>query len=162
SPFTLDAPFRPMGDQPTAVAELTEGVFRGDRYHTLLGATCTGKTFSVSNPVPNTGTPPLVLSHSKTLAALLYAAFRASSPPIAQTTGKPTLVTSHNTPLAAQPYADFRPFFPHNAVEFFISYYDYYQPEAYIVSNDTYIEKDFAINEEIDRLRLRATSALIS
>ena len=130
SPFSLDAPFRPMGDQPTAIAELTEGVFRGDRYQTLLGATGTGKTFSVSNVVQNTGRPTLVISHNKTLAAQLYAEFRA--------------------------------FFPNNAVEFFISYYDYYQPEAYIVSNDTYIEKDFAINEEIDRLRLRATSALIS
>ena len=130
SPFSLDTPFQPAGDQPRAIAELSEGVFRGDRYQTLLGATGTGKTYSISNVIQNTGKPTLVLSHNKTLAAQLF--------------------------------AEFRQFFPNNAVEFFISYYDYYQPEAYIVSSDTYIEKDMAINEEIDRLRLRATSALVS
>ncbi|MEM6328338.1 MAG: excinuclease ABC subunit UvrB [Bacteroidota bacterium] len=130
SPFRLDTPFRPTGDQPRAIEELTEGLFRGDQYQTLLGATGTGKTFSLANVI--------------------------------QKTGKPTLVLSHNKTLAAQLFAEFRTFFPANAVEFFISYYDYYQPEAYIVSSDTYIEKDMAINEEIDRLRLRATSALVS
>ncbi len=130
TPYRLEAPFRPMGDQPAAIAELTEGVFRGDTYQTLLGATGTGKTFSISH--------------------------------VLQNAGKPTLVFSHNKTLAAQLYAEFRSFFPNNAVEFFISYYDYYQPEAYIVSSDTYIEKDMAVNEEIDRLRLRATSALVS
>jgi excinuclease ABC subunit B len=130
SPFKLESPFRPTGDQPRAIGELTEGVFRGDKYQTLLGATGTGKTFSLSHVIRNTGKPTIVLAHNKTLAAQLY--------------------------------AEFRSFFPENAVEFFISYYDYYQPEAYIVSSDTYIEKDFAINEEIDRLRLRATSALVS
>ena len=130
SPFSLDAPFRPTGDQPRAIEELTEGLFRGDPYQTLLGATGTGKTFSISNVIRNVGKPTLVLSHNKTLAAQLY--------------------------------AEFLQFFPNNAVEFFISYYDYYQPEAYIVSSDTYIEKDMAVNEEIDRLRLRATSALVS
>ena len=130
SPFSLDTTFRPMGDQPRAIAELTEGLFRGDPYQTLLGATGTGKTFSLANVIKDTG--------------------------------KPTLVFSHNKTLAAQLYAEFRTFFPNNAVEFFISYYDYYQPEAYIVSSDTFIEKDMAINEEIDRLRLRATSALVS
>ena len=130
SPFSLDTTFQPMGDQPGAIEELTAGIFRGDRYQTLLGATGTGKTYSLANVIRNTG--------------------------------KPTLVFSHNKTLAAQLYAEFRTFFPDNAVEFFISYYDYYQPEAYIVSSDTYIEKDMAINEEIDRLRLRATSALVS
>ncbi|HIG74718.1 MAG TPA: excinuclease ABC subunit UvrB [Bacteroidetes bacterium] len=130
SPFRLDTPFTPTGDQPRAIAELTEGLFRGDQYQTLLGATGTGKTFSLANVI--------------------------------QKAGKPTLVLSHNKTLAAQLFAEFRTFFPNNAVEFFISYYDYYQPEAYIVSSDTYIEKDMAINEEIDRLRLRATSALVS
>ncbi|OZC03817.1 excinuclease ABC subunit UvrB [Rubricoccus marinus] len=130
SPFKLDTPFRPTGDQPRAIAEMTEGLFRGDQYQTLLGATGTGKTFSLANVI--------------------------------QKTGKPTLVFSHNKTLAAQLFAEFRTFFPNNATEFFISYYDYYQPEAYIVSSDTYIEKDMAINEEIDRLRLRATSALVS
>ena len=130
SPFSLDTPFRPMGDQPRAIEELTEGIFRGDPAQTLLGATGTGKTFSIANVIRNTG--------------------------------KPTLVFSHNKTLAAQLYAELRQFFPNNAVEFFISYYDYYQPEAYIVSSDTYIEKDMAITEEIDRLRLRATSALVS
>ncbi len=130
SPFRLESPFVPTGDQPRAIEELTEGLFRGDRYQTLLGATGTGKTFSMAH--------------------------------VLQNAGKPTLVISHNKTLAAQLYAEFKTFFPHNAVEFFISYYDYYQPEAYIVSSDSYIEKDFAINEEIDRLRLRATSALVS
>ena len=130
SPFKLEAPFVPTGDQPNAIRELTEGIFRGDRFQTLLGATGTGKTFTASHVIQNVG--------------------------------KPTLVISHNKTLAAQLYAEFRQFFPDNAVEFFISYYDYYQPEAYIISSDTYIEKDFAINEEIDRLRLRATSALVS
>src|SRR5690606_8375966 len=113
-----------------AIGELTEGHFRGDRYQTLLGATGTGKTFTMANVIRNAGQPALVISHNKTLAAQLY--------------------------------AEFRQFFSNNAVEFFISYYDYYQPEAYIVASDTYIEKDMAINEEIDRLRLRATSALVS
>ncbi|CAN5615228.1 excinuclease ABC subunit UvrB [soil metagenome] len=130
SPFDLSSPFQPTGDQPNAISELTEGLFRGDPHQVLLGATGTGKTFTVSNVIQNVG--------------------------------KPTLVISHNKTLAAQLYAEFRQFFPHNAVEFFISYYDYYQPEAYIVTSDTYIEKDFAINDEIDRLRLRATSALVS
>ena len=130
SPFALDTTFRPMGDQPRAIAELTDGLFRGDQYQTLLGATGTGKTYSLANVIRDTG--------------------------------KPTLVFSHNKTLAAQLYAEFRTFFPNNAVEFFISYYDYYQPEAYIVSSDTFIEKDMAVNEEIDRLRLRATSALVS
>jgi excinuclease ABC subunit B len=130
SPYSLQSPFRPTGDQPQAIEELTEGLFRGDKYQTLLGATGTGKTFTVSHVVQNSGKPTIVLAHNKTLAAQLY--------------------------------AEFRTFFPENAVEFFISYYDYYQPEAYIVSSDTYIEKDFSINEEIDRLRLRATSAIVS
>ena len=130
SPFSLESPFKPTGDQPRAIAELSEGIFRGDQYQTLLGATGTGKTFTISNVVRNTG--------------------------------KPTLVISHNKTLAAQLYAEFKQFFPDNAVEFFISYYDYYQPEAYILATDTYIEKDMSINDVIDRLRLRATSALVS
>ncbi len=129
-PYELVAPFEPTGDQPRAIAELTEGLQRGDAYQTLLGATGTGKTFSVSKVIQNVG--------------------------------KPTLVMSHNKTLAAQLYAEFKQFFPDNAVEFFISYYDYYQPEAYIVHSDTYIEKDMAVNDRIDRLRLRTTSALIS
>ena len=129
-PYELIAPFEPTGDQPRAIAELTEGLQRGDAYQTLLGATGTGKTFSVSQVIQNVG--------------------------------KPTLVMSHNKTLAAQLYAEFKQFFPNNAVEFFISYYDYYQPEAYIVQSDTYIEKDMAVNDRIDRLRLRTTSALVS
>ena len=129
-PFDLTAPFNPVGDQPRAIAELTDGLRRGDAYQTLLGVTGSGKTFSISNVIQNTG--------------------------------KPTLVMSHNKTLAAQLYAEFKQFFPNNAVEFFISYYDYYQPEAYIVKSDTYIEKDMAVNDRIDRLRLRTTSALVS
>ena len=129
-PFDLTAPFSPVGDQPRAIAELTDGLRRGDAYQTLLGVTGSGKTFSISNVIQNAG--------------------------------KPTLVMSHNKTLAAQLYAEFKQFFPNNAVEFFISYYDYYQPEAYIVKSDTYIEKDMAVNDRIDRLRLRTTSALVS
>jgi len=129
-PFEVVSEFEPTGDQPGAIKELMEGITRGDRNQTLLGATGTGKTFSVSNVIAQAGKPTLVLSHNKTLAAQLY--------------------------------AEFKHFFPNNAVEFFISYYDYYQPEAYIVHSDTYIEKDMSVNERIDRLRLKATSSLVS
>ncbi len=129
-PFELVAGFEPVGDQPRAIEELTEGLLRGDKYQTLLGVTGSGKTFSISHVIANANRPTLVMSHNKTLAAQLY--------------------------------AEFKQFFPNNAVEFFISYYDYYQPEAYLVQSDTYIEKDMAVNDRIDRLRLRATSALIS
>lgn len=128
--FQLVSDFKPSGDQPDAIRELTEGMVRGDKFQTLLGVTGSGKTFSVSN----------VIAH----------------------VNKPTLVMSHNKTLAAQLYAEFKQFFPKNRVEFFISYYDYYQPEAYVPRTDTYIAKDASINDEIDRLRLRATSALLS
>jgi len=128
--FKLVSPFQPTGDQPTAIAKLVEGLRRGDKFQTLLGATGTGKTF--------------------VMAAII------------EQVQKPTLVLAHNKTLAAQLYAEFREFFPHNAVEYFVSYYDYYQPEAYVPQQDLYIEKDSSINEEIDRLRLAATSALLS
>ncbi|AHG91098.1 UvrABC system protein B [Gemmatirosa kalamazoonensis] len=127
--FDLQAPFKPAGDQPRAIAELSRGLERGDRFQTLLGVTGSGKTMTVANVIKNHGRPTLVLSHNKTLAAQLY--------------------------------GELKSFFPHNAVEYFISYYDYYQPEAYVPSSDTYIEKDASINEDIDRLRLRATSSLM-
>ena len=127
--FDLQAPFEPAGDQPKAIAELTRGLDRGDRFQTLLGVTGSGKTMTVANVIRNFGRPTLVLSHNKTLAAQLY--------------------------------GELKSFFPHNAVEYFISYYDYYQPEAYVPTTDTYIEKDASINEDIDRLRLRATSSLM-
>jgi len=129
SPFDLQSPFAPAGDQPRAIAELTAGLRRGDRFQTLLGVTGSGKTMSVANVI--------------------------------QAHGRPTLVLSHNKTLAAQLYGELKSFFPGNAVEYFISYYDYYQPEAYVPSTDTYIEKDASINEDIDRLRLRATSSLM-
>ncbi len=129
-PFQVVSDYKPAGDQPKAIAELTEGILRGDKYQTLLGVTGSGKTFTISNVIANAG--------------------------------KPTLVISHNKTLAAQLYGEFKQFFPNNAVEYFISYYDFYQPEAYIPSSDKYIAKDFRINDEIDRLRLRATSALLS
>src|ERR671921_1275526 len=125
--FLLQAPFEPAGDQPKAIAELTAGLERGDRFQTLLGVTGSGKTMTMANVIRNHGKPTLVLSHNKTLAAQLY--------------------------------GELKGFFPHNAVEYFISYYDYYQPEAYVPTTDTYIEKDASINEDIDRLRLRATSS---
>ncbi len=127
--FLLQAPFEPAGDQPRAIAELTKGLGRGDRYQTLLGVTGSGKTMTVANVI--------------------------------EAWKKPTLVLSHNKTLAAQLYGELKSFFPTNAVEYFVSYYDYYQPEAYVPSSDTYIEKDASINEDIDRLRLRATSSLM-
>ncbi len=129
SPFSLDAPFEPRGDQPKAIEELSGGLARGERFQTLLGATGTGKTFTMAH---------VIARHAR-----------------------PTLVMSHNKTLAAQLYGELKQFFPRNAVEYFISYYDYYQPEAYVPSSDTYIEKDSSINEDIERLRLRATSSLM-
>src|SRR5262245_27672518 len=128
-PFKLHAPYEPTGDQPQAIEELVDGLRRGDQYQTLLGATGSGKTFSVSNVI---------------------AAYN-----------KPTLVISHNKTLAAQLYGEFRQFFPENGVGYFISYYDYYQPEAYVPATNTYIAKDASINDDIDRLRLQATSMLL-
>src|SRR4030067_2634274 len=119
---------QPKGDQPQAIAELTESVRQGHRYQTLLGVTGSGKTFVASKVIEQLQRPTLVLAHNKTLAAQLY--------------------------------SEFREFFPHNAVRYFVSYYDYYQPEAYIPQRDIYIEKDASINAQIDRLRLAATSAL--
>ena len=126
--FILHSQYQPMGDQPQAIAELTDGVNRGFMEQTLLGVTGSGKTFTMANVIANLNRPTLVLAHNKTLAAQLC--------------------------------SEFREFFPENAVEYFVSYYDYYQPEAYIPSTDTYIEKDSAINDEIDKLRHSATSAL--
>src|SRR3954469_5091401 len=128
--FQLVSEFEPAGDQPQAIAKLTDGFRQGRTVQTLLGATGTGKTFT---------------------AAQVIAQLR-----------KPTLVLSHNKTLAAQLYKEFKGFFPHNAVCYFVSYYDYYQPEAYIPQRDIYIEKDALINENIDRLRLASTSALVS
>lgn len=128
--FELTADYSPTGDQPEAIAQLTEGVLQGVPAQTLLGVTGSGKTFTIANVIQNINKPTLILSHNKTLAAQLY--------------------------------GEFKSFFPHNAVEYYVSYYDHYQPEAYIPSTDTYIEKDLAINDEIDKLRLAATSALLS
>jgi len=126
--FDLQAPYQPNGDQPKAIVELVEGVKAGKRHQTLLGATGTGKTFTISNVI--------------------------------QQVKKPTLIMAHNKTLAGQLYSEFKEFFPNNAVEYFVSYYDYYQPEAYVPQTDTYIEKDSSINDEIDKLRHSATSAL--
>ncbi|MBT9131951.1 excinuclease ABC subunit UvrB [candidate division NPL-UPA2 bacterium Unc8] len=128
--FELISDFKPQGDQPRAIAELTAGLAAGKRHQVLLGVTGSGKTFTLANVIANFGKSALVISPNKTLAAQLYSEFKA--------------------------------FFPHNAVEYFVSYYDYYQPEAYIPQTDTYIEKDASINDELDRLRLKATSSLLS
>ena len=128
--FELISEYQPTGDQPEAIAQLTEGVLEGVPAQTLLGVTGSGKTFTIANVIKNINKPTLILSHNKTLAAQLY--------------------------------GEFKSFFPNNAVEYYVSYYDYYQPEAYLPSSDTYIEKDLAINEEIDKWRLAATSALLS
>lgn len=128
--FKLTSEYKPTGDQPQAISQLTEGVRQGDPAQVLLGVTGSGKTFTIANVIANVGKPTLILSHNKTLAAQLY--------------------------------AEMKGFFPENAVEYYVSYYDYYQPEAYLPSSDTYIEKDLAINDEIDKLRLAAVSALLS
>ena len=126
--FDLQSAYQPSGDQPNAIAELVKGINEGKRHQTLLGATGTGKTFTISNVIKEVN--------------------------------KPTLVIAHNKTLAGQLYSEFKQFFPNNAVEYFVSYYDYYQPEAYVPQTDTYIEKDSSINDEIDKLRHSATSAL--
>ena len=128
--FELISDYQPTGDQPDAIAQLTEGILEGVPAQTLLGVTGSGKTFTIANVIKNINKPTLILSHNKTIAAQLY--------------------------------GEFKSFFPNNAVEYYVSYYDYYQPEAYLPSSDTYIEKDLQINEEIDKLRLAATSALLS
>src|SRR5574341_2378288 len=129
-PFQVVSPFQPTGDQPAAIEGLVEGINKGLRHQTLLGATGTGKTYSVARVVERVQRPTLVLAHNKTLAAQLY--------------------------------AEFKEFFPRNAVEYFVSYYDYYQPEAYVPRHDLYIEKETEVNEQIDRLRLSATASLLS
>lgn len=128
--FKLEAPYQPSGDQPSAIAQLTEGLQSGEAFQTLLGVTGSGKTFTMANVIQNLQRPTLILTHNKTLVAQLY--------------------------------GEFKQFFPDNAVNYFVSYYDYYQPEAYMPVSDTYIEKDLAINEELEKLRLRTTTDLLS
>src|SRR5215212_9297828 len=128
--FKLQAPFIPMGDQPEAIRGLVEGIRAGKDHQVLLGATATGKTFTIASVIQELQKPALIMAHNKTLAAQLY--------------------------------AEFKEFFPENAVSYFVSYYDYYQPEAYVPRDDLYIEKETEINEEIERLRLAATMALVS
>ena len=128
--FKITSKYKPTGDQPEAIRQLTEGVKAGDKAQVLLGVTGSGKTFTIANTIANVNKPTLILSHNKTLAAQLY--------------------------------EEMKSFFPHNAVEYYVSYYDYYQPEAYIPTTDVYIEKDLSINEDIDKLRLASVSALLS
>src|SRR5574340_1682665 len=129
SPYRLHQPFEPAGDQPTAIAQLVEGINDGLSFQTLLGVTGSGKTFTMAHVIARTGRPAIILAPNKTLAAQLY--------------------------------GEMKSFFPENAVEYFVSYYDYYQPEAYVPRTDTYVEKDAAINEQIDRMRHAATRALL-
>lgn len=128
--FQLVSEFQPTGDQPDAIQQLVAGLNQGHRFQTLLGATGTGKTYTIANVIAQTQRPTLVIAHNKTLAAQLY--------------------------------SEFKEFFPKNAVSYFVSYYDYYQPEAYVPRHDLYIEKETQINDEIDRLRLETTSNLMS
>src|SRR5690606_24929402 len=128
--FKIESEYKPMGDQPTAIKSLAEGIKNDERFQTLLGVTGSGKTFTVANVIQEVQKPTLVLAHNKTLAALLY--------------------------------SEFKQFFPNNAVEYFVSYYDYYQPEAYLPVTGTYIEKDLSINEELEKMRLSTTSSLLS
>ena len=130
SKYKLVSDYKPTGDQPEAIRQLTEGLERGDKAQVLLGVTGSGKTFTMANVIANWNHPTLILSHNKTLAHQLY--------------------------------VEMKEFFPENAVEYYVSYYDYYQPEAYLPTTDTYIEKDLAINDEIDRLRLSAVTSLLS
>ena len=128
--FNIVSNFKPKGDQPAAIAEITKSINNGDDFTTLLGVTGSGKTFTMANVIESLQRPTLVMSHNKTLAAQLY--------------------------------GELKQLFPNNAVEYFISYYDYYQPEAYLPVTDTYIEKDASINDEIDKLRLKTTSSLMA
>src|SRR5712671_2133433 len=128
--FQVVSPYQPQGDQPAAIEKLVQGIGEGKRFQTLLGATGTGKTFTMAHTIARLGRPALVVSHNKTLAAQLY--------------------------------EEFKQLFPNNAVGYFVSYYDYYQPEAYIPQRDIYIEKDASRNDDLDRLRLSATSNLVS
>jgi len=128
--FKIHSEYAPAGDQPEAIRQLTEGILSGEQYHTLLGVTGSGKTFTIANVIQNVQRPTLVLTHNKTLVAQLY--------------------------------GEFKQFFPDNAVGYFVSYYDYYQPEAYMPVSNTYIEKDLSINEELEKLRLQATTQLLS
>src|SRR5664279_4294187 len=128
--FKIHSAYAPAGDQPEAIFQLTQGILQGEKYHTLLGVTGSGKTFTMANVIQNTQRPTLVLTHNKTLVAQLY--------------------------------GEFKQFFPDNAVGYFVSYYDYYQPEAYMPVSDVYIEKDLSINEELDKLRLQATAQLLT
>src|SRR5215831_3981629 len=129
SPFELQQPFAPSGDQPEAIDQLVAGIEDGLSFQTLLGVTGSGKTYTMANAIARTGRPALVLAPNKTLAAQLY--------------------------------SEFREFFPTHAIEYFVSYYDYYQPEAYVPSRDLYIEKDSSINEHIEQMRLSATKAIL-
>jgi excinuclease ABC subunit B len=128
--FELVSAYQPAGDQPQAIAKLTEGLLSGAKHQALLGVTGSGKTFSIANVIRNVDRPTLVISHNKTLAAQLY--------------------------------AEFKGFFPNNAVEYFVSYFDFYQPEAYIPRTDTFVEKDSSVNEEIERMRLSTMSSLFT
>ena len=128
-PFILHSPFKPSGDQPSAIAKLTEGLKDGLAHQTLLGVTGSGKTFTIANVIAKLNRPAMLLAPNKTLAAQLYAEMKA--------------------------------FFPENAVEYFVSYYDYYQPEAYVPASDTFIEKDASINEQIEQMRLSATKSFL-
>ena len=128
--FKINSNYKPSGDQPQAIKKLVNGINQGKKHQVLLGATGTGKTFTIANVIEQVKKPTLVLAHNKTLAGQLY--------------------------------SEFKDLFPNNRVEYFVSYYDYYQPEAYVPSSDTYIEKDSSINDEIDELRHGATSALIN
>ena len=128
--FELVSKYKPSGDQPEAIKKLVEGIKEGKKEQVLLGATGTGKTFTIANVIKEVNKPTLILAHNKTLAGQLY--------------------------------SEFKELFPNNAVEYFVSYYDYYQPEAYVAKTDTYIEKDASINDEIDELRHSATSALLN
>ncbi len=173
--FKLESPYKPTGDQPQAIEQLVKGFQEGNQCQTLLGVTGSGKTFTMANVIqqlnkPPTGDQPQAIeqlvkgfqegNQCQTLLGVTGSGKTFTMANVIQQLNKPTLIIAHNKTLAAQLYGEFKEFFPDNAVEYFVSYYDYYQPEAYVPSSDTYIAKDSSINDEIDKLRHSATAAL--
>src|SRR5207244_5065699 len=146
--FKLVSDYKPQGDQATAIESLSRGVHDCEQHQVLLGVTGSGKTYTMAKVIEAVNRPTLVMAHNKTGSGKTYTMAK-----VIEAVNRPTLVMAHNKTLAAQLYHEFKSFFPRNAVEFFVSYYDYYQPEAYVPAADLYIEKEATINDELDKLR---------
>ena len=170
--FKVHSDFDLTGDQPQAVDHIVDSILAGNRHQTLMGVTGSGKTFTMAKIIEKIQKPTLIISDElvrgfkegnqfETLLGVTGSGKTFTMANVIQALNRPTLIIAHNKTLAAQLYGEFKEFFPNNAVEYFVSYYDYYQPEAYVPSTDTYIEKDADINDEIDKLRHSATAALL-